>query len=105
VKDDTFGVEMLDGSRGARLRGELDLSTYEDAARELAALFDGSGDVMLDVGEVSFVDSSGIRLFIRLHQSTQDGVLVLRSPQPHVERLLRIAGLPDLGVRMDGGSG
>ena len=97
-----FRVEMLDGARGARLRGELDLSTYEQATTRLAALFDGSGDVTLDVADLSFVDSSGIRLFIRLHQSTENGVLVLRSPQPHVARLLEIAGLPDLGVRVDG---
>lgn len=96
---------MLDGVQGARLSGELDLSTYEDASTELASLFDGSGDVTLEVGDLSFVDSSGIRLFIRLHQSLDGGVLVLRSLQPHVERLLRIAGLADLGVRLEAASG
>lgn len=99
-----FRVEMLDGMRGARLSGELDLSTYEQATTRLAPLFGGSGDVTLDVSDLSFVDSSGIRVFIRLHQSTEDGVLVVRSPQPHVTRLLQIAGLADLGVRVEGAS-
>ena len=102
MKSGGFRLEMLDGARGARLRGELDLSTSEQATTGLAPLFKGSGDVTLDVADLSFVDSSGIRLFIRLHQSTEDGVLVLRAPQPHVARLLEIAGLLDLGIRVDG---
>ena len=100
----TFRVEMTDDPVGARLIGELDLASYDDATAALSPLFDASGDVVLDVADLSFMDSSGIRLLIRLQRSIDGGAVVVRSPQLHVERLLQIAGLPDLGMRVEGGS-
>ncbi len=100
----TFRAEMTDDPVGARLIGELDLASYDDAAEALSPLFDAREDVVLDVAELSFMDSSGIRLLIRLRQSIDGGTVVVRSPQPHVARLLEIAGLPDLGMRIEGGS-
>jgi anti-sigma B factor antagonist len=94
-------VEVEDGANRARLSGELDLSGYEAATATLAPLFDASGDVVLDVANLTFVDSSGIRLFIRLRDALGDrGRLILASPQPHVERVLKIAGLDKLGVEL-----
>jgi anti-sigma B factor antagonist len=101
VVADGFHVE-LDGLLSARLIGELDLSSYDAATASLSPLFEAAGDVVLDMSELSFVDSSGIRLFIRLHQALHDrGGLILRSPTPHVARVLEIAGLPELGIRME----
>lgn len=99
MRDDGFQVE-LDGACRATLSGELDLSAYDDATRALAPLFGATDDVSLDVSGLSFVDSSGIRLLIQLHQGLNGGRLILRSPPPHLARVLEIAGLPDLGVRM-----
>jgi anti-anti-sigma factor len=105
MDDQAFAVELNDGRPGARMRGELDIATYGQADAALAPLFGTEGDVELDVSELSFVDSSGIRLFIRLHQSLGEaGNLVLVAPAPHVARVLEIAGLPQLGVRLDGES-
>ena len=102
VDADGFHVELLDGLPEARLIGELDLSSYDEANAALSPLFEATGEVVLDMSELSFVDSSGIRLFIRLHQALRDrGGLTLRSPTPHVARVLEIAGLPELGIRMD----
>ena len=99
-----FRVELLDGLNNARLIGELDLSSYDEATAALSPLFEATGQVILDLSELSFVDSSGIRLFIRLQQALQDrGGLILRSPTPHVAKILEIAGLPYLGVRLDRG--
>jgi anti-anti-sigma factor len=57
---------------------------------------------MIDVSKLEFVDSSGLRLFIRLRQALGDrGELILRSPQPHVARVVEIAGLRELGVRLE----
>lgn len=100
MADEGFHAE-LNGTRGARLSGELDLSAYDDATTALAPLFGATEDVTLDVSRLSFVDSSGIRLLILLHQGLNGGRLILRSPPPHLARVLEIAGLPDLGVRME----
>jgi anti-anti-sigma factor len=106
VADDGFRIELREGERSARMTGELDLGTYETAMAELAGLFEASGDVTLDLSDLTFVDSSGIRLFILLHQSLgQRGRLVLHGPTPHVTGILQIAGLEGLGVRLEAGAG
>src|SRR4029078_9806733 len=84
VEAEPMHVELLDGS-GAVLRGELDLLVYDQVTAELAPLFVATRDVTLDVSELTFVDSSGIRLFVRLQRALgQRGRLILRAPTPHV---------------------
>ena len=103
MTDQGFTVEV-NGTRGAILGGELDLSTYDMASRALAPLFDAEGDVTLDMSELTFMDSSGIRLIIQLNQALADGHrLLLLSPTPPVKRILEIAGLAELGVSIDPG--
>jgi anti-anti-sigma factor len=103
VVDDAFRVELSDDLDGARLTGELDLLAYEKADVALSPLFDAPGDVTLDVSELAFIDSSGIRLFVRLERAIRDrGVLHLRGASPHIARVFEVAGLPDLGIVMDG---
>ena len=106
MADDGFRIELREGERSARMTGELDLGTYDVAMAALAGLFEASGDVVLDLSNLTFVDRSGIRLFILLHQSLgEQGRLVLQSPTPHVAGILQIAGLEGLGVRLEGGAG
>ena len=70
--DDAPVTVELNGDGVARLRGELDLSSYDDVSSALTPLFDADGDVVLDLAELTFVDSSGIRIFIRLHTALQE---------------------------------
>jgi anti-anti-sigma factor len=102
VSDLPFRAEPIEGMDGARLCGELDVASYDVAEAALAPLFEARGDVTIDVSELEFVDSSGIRLFIKLRQALGDrGELILRSPMPHVARVIEIAGLQELGVRLE----
>ena len=105
MDEETLQVELLDGT-GAVLRGELDLLVYDQVSAELAPLFDAPGDVTLDVSELSFVDSSGIRLFVRLQRALDDrGRLHLKAPTPHVASVFEIAGLRELGIVVDPADG
>jgi anti-sigma B factor antagonist len=93
----------LNGGGVAALRGELDMSSYDDASAALAPLFDEDGDVVLDLAELTFVDSSGIRIFIRLHTAVHErgGRLILRGPTANVARVFAVAGLPQMGIVID----
>jgi len=72
---------------------------YEKADVALSPLFEAPGDVTLDVSDLTFIDSSGIRLFVRLERAIRDrGLLHLRGPSPHIARVFQVAGLPDLGI-------
>jgi len=77
------------------------MDSYDELMRSLGPAFDADGDLELDLADVTFVDSSAIRLFAQLERSRgADAHLVLRSPQPQVERVLEVAGMADLGIRI-----
>jgi anti-anti-sigma factor len=82
-----------------RLIGEIDLSN----ARDLRRLRDsGEGNLVLELGELSFMDSTGLRGLIELaNELGPDRKLVLRNPSPAVDRLLEITGvdrIPNLSI-------
>jgi anti-anti-sigma factor len=106
MTDEAGTVELRDDGRGATLHGELDLASYDAMSNSLAPLFDVAGNVVLDLADVTFIDSSAIRLFVRLQEARDGtGVVQLRGPQPHVARVLEVAGVTDLGIEMSGADG
>jgi anti-anti-sigma factor len=74
--------------------GELDAHTAPELADALAELPEDA-DVMLDLSDLSFMDSSGLRVLISAHRSlTEAGQsLTLRHPSRSVQRLLSVSGL------------
>jgi anti-anti-sigma factor len=77
------------------LHGDLDLAsvaTFEQAAAE--ALATGCELLVIDLRELGFVDSSGLRAFLRLQARIGDGVRLEFVPGPHrVQRVFELAGL------------
>jgi anti-sigma B factor antagonist len=99
VTEDAFRVDLFEGLDGARLSGELDLLEYDKANLALSPLFEAPGDVTLDLSDLAFIDSSGLRLIVRLERAIHErGVVRLRGPSPHIARVIEVAGLPDLGI-------
>ena len=85
------------GSRAA-LKGEIDLSTVEDVESGLRSAIDGgSGAIVLDLREVSFLDSSGLRLMLRLHKDLGEAGrrLVLVQGPRRVARVFELTGAED----------
>jgi anti-anti-sigma factor len=82
------------------VRGELDAST----GRLLQDAFDTQVDdasvqtLSLHLADVTFVDSSGLRVLIRARRAARlvDRSLVLTAPSPSVRRLLEITGIREL---------
>jgi len=74
------------------LRGELDLAT---AGRllEVAQTLRSGCDVRLDVSELHFADSSGIRAMLTIVDSITPGTLVLVRPTRSVRRVLELLGI------------
>jgi anti-anti-sigma factor len=83
------------------LVGELDLASAEEFLGQALGDLDGRPDIVLDLSELSFLDSSGIRAFLRLAARLEDGI-VLQHPQPGVARVLeivRLEGAPGIRVQ------
>jgi len=101
MADESLAFELsheLDGECGVlTLVGELDTAAARDVDKAVDELLaKGAASLIIDLGQVSFIDSSGLRSLIRARQQlgTEDGV-VLRQPQAATRRLLEITGLED----------
>lgn len=97
MSDTAARLDISASTEGLDLAGELDAHTAPLLAERLAELPAGDGDVVLDIEKVEFMDSSGLRVVIDVHQRALDvdRRLVLRHPSAAVQRLLEISGLSD----------
>jgi anti-anti-sigma factor len=86
------------GSVQLRIRGELDIATAPELAAELERVLAAHPRlVVLELGELSFLDCAGMR---PLRHALSDlrcrgGSLVIRHAPPLAERALHLAGLGD----------
>ena len=99
-RDDIAAIARLEGRTGIRVFGELDLSNrdaFEDVIS--AAVRAGSGDVVVDMTDVSFIDLDGIAVLVQTAERHPERSVVLVSPNPMVHRVLVLTGwdaLPNL---------
>jgi anti-sigma B factor antagonist len=86
-------VAHLHGRRDLHVEGELDCATAPKLEVRLRALAGLGHPVALDLADVSFMDSSGLRLLLDAHRAAErDGrAFELRRPSPAVRRVLRLA--------------
>ena len=86
-------LEISTTSTGWKLAGEIDAHTAPDLATAMAQL--PAGDVVVDVGDVSFMDSSGLRVLIDVATRAREagGDLIIAHPTPGITRLVEISGL------------
>lgn len=85
-----------DGTPVLSIVGDLDLVSAPTLDQRLVELArQGSRRAVIDVADVSFIDSSGVRAIISGHQLFQKGssTLVVRSPSGATRRLLELTGL------------
>jgi anti-sigma B factor antagonist len=79
------------------LHGELDLAAAPLLAEEIERSQTGSQAVVLDLQNLHFIDSAGLRVILaahdRAHSTHQDFAVTPGSEQ--VQRLLKIAGVGD----------
>jgi anti-sigma B factor antagonist len=87
-------VETVDGSVVVRLAGELDLYNAEDIRAALAQAIEGSPRrVVVDMGDVEFVDSTALGVLIEAHSKLGRDRLALAAPQLDTRRTLQVSGL------------
>jgi anti-anti-sigma factor len=89
-------VAADDDPRGLELSGELDLATTPALIERAAPLAEDDGDLSLDLSGVRFIDSQGIRGFIRIaHALEGRGRLRLVRPSEEIRKLFEIVRVDD----------
>src|ERR1700759_3379524 len=80
------------------IQGELDLASAATLERELRSLFALPVEqVTVDFGGVTFMDSTGLSMLVRVHStaSDQDIALVIRDVPPQAMRIFEITGMTE----------
>lgn len=90
-------IEALEDARLVRAAGEIDKSTVAALRRELDVARAEPATVLLDLSEVSFIDSSGLRLLLdasRTSAVTGWPFFIVR-PSAVVQRLIHVSRTAD----------
>lgn len=100
LRSTDFSVQQHSDPRGVvlALAGELDLSSAPELERALEeASAQAVERLILDLAELSFMDSTGVSVLIRAKQEAEarGGVIAVRAPNGQVRRLLGLVGLLD----------
>ena len=87
------------------LRGEFDIAAEEETENALArVLASRPGSLTIDLRELTFLDSTGLRVLLRLRQQCQEhacGLSLIRGAPP-VDRVFEISGVASHFTIADG---
>jgi anti-sigma B factor antagonist len=100
--------EQQDGKTCVALRGELDLANASTAERELrTALETNRGQVVVDLSQLEFIDSTGIALIVSILSDPEDAARLSFVPAAStaVNRVLDLTGLSERLPTAGGGAG
>jgi len=91
----TTRTDVVEGSAVVSVTGDVDLVS---AARLREVLEDAlrlSSHLVVDVADVTFIDSSGLSALVQTHRQAADagGSMTVRRPSPMLKRLLSITRL------------
>ena len=83
---DLSGVQVL------KVIGELDLASAESLQASIGPILEREPtEIVFDLSELQFMDSSGITLLVTVAQRVE--TVELRDPRPMVRRIIELTGL------------
>jgi anti-sigma B factor antagonist len=79
----------------AYAHGDLDITTVGRLTAQLAPLAEAGGEIVVDLSDLSFLGSAGLRALAKLDEiaTAAGGCLLLAGMPQFVNRLLRITGM------------
>jgi anti-sigma B factor antagonist len=96
-----FRVDQEQTTQGLliRLIGEMDMSNVDDARKPILAAMgeDGYKSVVVDLSELEFIDSTGIRLLLEAQAASNadSNRLSFRGVRDEVAQVLRVTGVDE----------
>ena len=98
-----FDTRALPAALVARPTGDIDMAVTPALREELLAAVGahGAGCLVIDLGSVEYIDSSGIELLFRVHgalAAESADLIVVAPPGSGAARLLGMVALDDIGA-------
>lgn len=87
------------GRTTVKLTGRMDTPAAQEAAPELDALKqDAAGTIILDCTELTYISSSGLRLFLVLRKAAAEkgGKVILRNISDNIRNVFMMTGFLNL---------
>lgn len=95
-------VQVRQREGGFAVSGELDLASADDLRTFIASMADASREVVLDIADLSFMDSSGVKAIVRLAETACPHGIVLKWPRDNVLRALELMEIERVaGIRIE----
>ncbi|EEG29209.1 putative anti-sigma F factor antagonist [[Clostridium] methylpentosum DSM 5476] len=95
-------TDLKDGVLTAYIMGEIDHHTAKDIREEIDHVAESALPTLLilDFTDVTFMDSSGIGLVMGRYKLMKEigGETRVTNPSPHINKVMRLAGLDRLAV-------
>ena len=92
--------ELNPHSSEIEVQGELDLAVMEKLEAAIAAAEAEGRNLLVNLSDCGFIDSSGLATIVRAHQrfAEKGRVLLICCPEAQVERILKLTGLDREGL-------
>jgi anti-anti-sigma factor len=95
-----FGVEVTPAG-SLLLRGELDMATVQDLQDKIDAIMVPGQAIVLDLAQLTFLDTSAIHCFIRAGAESGHPVVLMNASRA-IRRILDLASLDSQAWVFDG---
>jgi anti-anti-sigma factor len=94
-------VHVVEIDNGLLVDGELDKDAADDFLDIAEASVDGTHEVILDIADLGFIDSGGVRAILQLAATSCPNGIVLYRPREGVQRVLDIGKIEEVpGIRV-----
>jgi anti-anti-sigma factor len=94
-------VDARDGVLITRIRGEIDLSNVDSiGARIRGALDPDAPGLIVDLTQLDYLDSAGVRLLFQVADAVEESGGVMRAVVPPTAAIRRVLELADLEQRV-----
>jgi anti-anti-sigma factor len=95
-------VQVRQKEDGFAVSGELDLASADDLRIFIASMADASHEVVLDIADLAFMDSSGVKAIVRLAETACPHGILLKWPRDNVLRALELMEIERItGIRIE----
>jgi anti-anti-sigma factor len=84
------------------LSGEFDLAGFETFVRQTDVALEGRDPIVLDLEELTFIDSNGVEAIVSLADWVDERPVILRHPRGVVAQLLELVDLDDSRIQIEG---
>jgi anti-sigma B factor antagonist len=96
-----INIEKVDSVTTVRLIGRLDTPAAQEVSKQLEPVIaDAGGTIVLDCTEMSYISSSGLRIFLTVRKAAaaQGGKVIVRNISDDIRQVFMMTGFLNLFV-------